>query len=44
MMVWANQLLRSSGPSTVSLKSFWALIWSSQLIGGVRRPAPSAAF
>src|SRR5437899_7025345 len=43
MMVWANQLVRSSGPSTVSLKSFWALIWSSQLIGGVRSEAPSAA-
>src|SRR5207248_5647118 len=43
MMVWANQLLRSSGPSTVSLKSFCALIWSSQLIGGMRRSAPTAA-
>src|SRR5713101_4917861 len=43
MMVWANQLDRSSGPSTVSLKSFCALIWSSQLIGGMRRFAPSAA-
>src|SRR6266542_720946 len=44
MMVCANQLLRSSGPSTVSLKSFCALIWSSQLIGGMSRSAPSAAF
>ena len=43
-MVWAHQLVRSSGPSTVSLKSFWALIWSSQLIGGVSSAAPSAAF
>ena len=44
MMVCANQLVRSSGPSTVSLKSFCALIWSSQLIGGVSRSAPSGAF
>ena len=44
MMVCANQLVRSSGPSTVSLKSFCALIWSSQLIGGISRSAPSAAF
>src|SRR4029450_8078321 len=44
MMVCANQLLRSSGPSTVNLKSFCALIWSSQLIGGMSRSAPSAAF
>ena len=44
MMVWANQLVRSSGPSTVSLKSFCALIWSSQLIGGVSSEAPTAAF
>src|SRR5205814_3346565 len=43
MMVWANQLLRSSGPSTVSLKSFCALIWSSQLIGGMSRAAPNDA-
>ena len=35
MMVCAHQLARSSGPSTVSLKSFWALIWLSQSIGGV---------
>ena len=37
IMVCANQLVRSSGPSTVSTKSFCALIWSSQLIGGVSR-------
>src|SRR2546423_6500333 len=43
MMVCANQLLSSSGPSTVSLKSFCALIWSSQLIGGMSRSAPTAA-
>src|SRR6266545_68388 len=43
MMVWANQLVRSSGPSTVSLKSFCALIWSSQLIGGIGRSAPRPA-
>ena len=44
IMVWAHQLVRSSGPSTVRLKSFWALIWSSQLIGGVSSEAPIAAF
>src|SRR6266481_750397 len=43
MTVCANQLVRASGPSTVSLKSFCALIWSSQLIGGMSRPTPSAA-
>src|SRR6202008_1013055 len=41
--VCANQLVRSSGPSTVRLKSFWALIWSSQSIGGGRKGAPAAA-
>src|SRR5436190_520526 len=44
MMVCANQLVRSSGPSTVSLKSFCALIWSSQLIGGINSSVPRAAF
>src|SRR5215475_5508216 len=44
MMVWANQLVRSSGPSTESTKSFWALIWLSQLIGGISSEAPTAAF
>ena len=44
IMVWAHQLVRSSGPSTVRLKSFCALIWSSQLIGGVSSDAPIAAF
>src|SRR5262245_8233804 len=44
MMVWANQLVRSSGPSTESTKSFWALIWLSQLIGGISSVAPTAAF
>ncbi len=33
--VCANQLVRSSGPSTESTKSFCALICRSQLIGGV---------
>ena len=33
--VCANQLVRSSGPSTESTKSFWALICCSQLIGGI---------
>src|SRR5208282_5866531 len=42
--VCANQFVRSSGPSTPSLKSFCALIWLSQLIGGVKSLAPSAAF
>src|SRR6266700_5101109 len=42
--VCANQLVRSSGPSTVRTKSFWALIWSSQLIGGMSSEAPIAAF
>ena len=40
----ANQLVRSSGPSTPSVKSFCALIWLSQLIGGVSKEAPVAAF
>src|SRR5215510_8602479 len=44
MMVWANQLVRSSGPSTVSLKSFCALTWSSQLIGGISSEAAIPAF
>ena len=44
MMVWANQLVRSSGPSTVRTKSFWALICLSQLIGGVSSSTPTAAF
>src|SRR5216684_2995099 len=43
MIVWANQLPRSSGPSMPSVKSFCALIWSSQLIGGIRRSAPMPA-
>src|SRR5580704_15753176 len=42
--VCANQLVRYSGPSTVRLKSFWALIWSSQLIGGIKSAAPILAF
>src|ERR1700692_2858740 len=42
--VWANQLVRYSGPSTVRLKSFWALICSSQLIGGIKSAAPTLAF
>src|SRR5262245_1257134 len=41
--VCANQLTRASSPSTVRLNSFWALIWSSQLIGGIRRLAPMRA-
>ena len=44
MSVCANQLVRSSGPSTPRVKSFCALIWSSQLIGGVSSDAPVAAF
>src|SRR5262249_25013018 len=44
MMVCANQLVRSSGPSTVSRNSFCALIWSSQLIGGMSSRAAVAAF
>ena len=44
MIVCATQLERSSGPSIVILKSFCALIWSSQLIGGVSSLAPIAAF
>src|SRR5580704_4491062 len=42
--VWANQLVRSSVPSTERMKSFWALIWLSQLTGGVSNAAPAAAF
>ena len=42
--VCANQLVRSSGPSTERTKSFWALICRSQLIGGISRPAPMVAF
>ena len=42
--VCASQLVRSSGPSTPSVKSFCALIWLSQLIGGVSSEAPIAAF
>src|SRR5664279_2696123 len=44
MRVCANQLVRSSEPSTPSVKSFCALIWASQLIGGVSKDAPVAAF
>src|SRR5215813_11532809 len=40
----ANQLVRSSGPSTESTKSFCALICRSQLIGGESSEAPIAAF
>jgi hypothetical protein len=36
--------VRSSGPSIASMKSFCALIWSSQLIGGVSSEAPIVAF
>ncbi len=42
--VCANQLASPSSPVTVSWNSFCALIWSSQLIGGVSSPAPRAAF
>ena len=42
--VWANQLVRSSGPSTERMKSFCALIWLSQLTGGVSSLAPQYAF
>ncbi len=42
--VWANQLVRSSLPSTPRMKSFCALIWVSQLTGGVSSLAPQAAF
>src|SRR5262249_58006689 len=42
--VCANQFARCSGPSTVRTKSFWALIWSSQLIGGIKSETPVLAF
>jgi hypothetical protein len=42
--VCASQLVRPSGPSIASMKSFCALIWSSQLIGGVSSEAPIVAF
>ena len=42
--VCANQLVRSSGPSTESTKSFCALICCSQLIGGIKSDAPMVAF
>ena len=44
MMVWANQFNSPSSPSTVMVKSFWALIWLSQLNGGVSNSAASLAF
>src|SRR3974390_1848054 len=40
----ANQLVRSSEPSTDNTKSFCALIWLSHLIGGISSDEPMAAF
>jgi hypothetical protein len=42
--VCANQLVRSSGPSTERTKSFCALTCRSQLIGGISNSAPMVAF